>query len=159
MMESFIISRVIHVLGVVIWIGGVAMVTTVLIPAIKKMQTAEEQIMFFEKIESRFALQAKIATLLTGLSGFYMLFYLNMWHRYAEIKFWWLHVMTLVWLIFTLVLYVLEPLFLNRLFEKHVKKDPTKTFTFIQRLHWILLILSFLAIAGGVLGSHGWLML
>jgi uncharacterized membrane protein len=159
MMKIFIIARVIHVLGVVIWIGGVAMVTTVLLPAIKKMQSNEEKISLFEKIESRFALQAKITIIITGLSGFYMLYYLNMWHRYSEIKYWWLHAMTFVWLIFTLVLFVLEPLFLNRFFEKHVKNDPNKTFAYMHRLHWILLLLSLLAIAGGVIGSHGWLMI
>jgi len=156
-MEKFTLARVVHVLGVVLWIGGVAMVTTVLIPAIKKMKSNEEQIATFEKIESRFALQAKITTLLTGLSGFYMLFYLNAWHRYIEIRFWWIHAMTIVWIIFTLVLYVLEPLLLHRLFKEYVEKDPVKTFNFIHRLHWFLLILSLVTIAGAVAGSHGWL--
>jgi len=34
--ELFSLARIIHVLCVIIWIGGVAMVTTIIIPGIKK---------------------------------------------------------------------------------------------------------------------------
>ena len=81
-MEYFTLARVIHVLAVILWIGGVAMVTTVIIPAVKIMKAKEEQIETFEKIEGRFALQAKITTLITGLSGFYMLYAIDGWERY-----------------------------------------------------------------------------
>ncbi len=64
--------------------------------------------------------------------------------------------MTLVWLIFTIVLYVLEPLVLHKLFKKYVAKNPDKTFNIIHKLHWILLILSLITTAGVVAGSHGW---
>ncbi|WGU68149.1 hypothetical protein QIU18_01055 [Capnocytophaga canimorsus] len=37
--QWFTLARIIHVLAVVIWIGGVAMVTMVIIPAIKKDET------------------------------------------------------------------------------------------------------------------------
>lgn len=43
-MEYLALARVIHVLAVVLWIGGVAMVTTVIIPSVKKMKSKEEQI-------------------------------------------------------------------------------------------------------------------
>jgi uncharacterized membrane protein len=155
-MEHLTLARVLHVLAVVLWIGGVAMVTTVIIPAIKRMKSKEEQIETFEKIEGRFALQAKITTLITGLTGFYMLYRLDAWDRYLDFKFWWIHAMTLVWIIFTLVLYVLEPLLLKRLFKKYALQNPEKTFNFIQRAHWVLLILSLVATAGAVAGSHGW---
>lgn len=155
-MESYILARVIHVIGVVLWIGGVAMVTTVILPSIMKMESSVEQMAMFEKLESRFAMQAKITTVLTGISGFYMLHYLNAWHRYAELKFWWVHAMTLIWLIFTLVLFVLEPLFLHQLFRQRALQDPVKAFTLVHRLHWLLLLLSLLTVAAAVAGSHGW---
>lgn len=41
-MPELAIARVLHVLGVVLWIGGVAMVTTVLLPATKRIQRAGE---------------------------------------------------------------------------------------------------------------------
>ncbi len=97
-MEYFTLARVIHVIAVILWIGGVSMVTTVLIPAIKKMKSKEERIATFEMIEGKFAIQAKITTLLTGLSGFYMLYALDGWNRYLDYKFWWIHAMTLVWI-------------------------------------------------------------
>ncbi len=156
-MDDFTIARVIHVLAVILWIGGVAMVTTVIIPAIKKLSAKEDQIKTFERIEGRFALQAKITTLLTGLTGFYMLYILDAWDRYFDFKYWWIHAMTLIWILFTLVLYVLEPLILHKLFKKSAEKNPTKTFSIIHKVHWILLILSLITTAGAVAGSHGWL--
>lgn len=154
--ELFTLARVIHVIAVVLWIGGVAMVTTVIIPAVKRMKSKEDKIETFEKIEGRFSLQAKITTLLTALSGLYMIYALNSWSRYLEMKFWWMHAMTIVWFIFTMVLYVLEPFVLHKLFRKYVTQNPDKTFRFIHRMHWVLLILSLITTAGAVAGSHGW---
>ncbi|MGB0851005.1 MAG: hypothetical protein ACPGTP_07150 [Bacteroidia bacterium] len=140
----------------VVWIGGVAMVTTVIIPAVKKMASKDDQITTFETIEGRFASQAKVATLLTGISGFYMLYVLDGWDRYLEITYWWIHAMTAIWFIFTVVLFILEPLLLHRLFKKYANDDPSKTFRIMHIFHWILLILSLLTTAGAVAGSHGW---
>src|SRR5210317_861167 len=123
----YVLARVIHVIAVILWIGGVAMVTTVIIPAVKKLKSKEDQIKTFEQIEGRFAIQAKITTLITGLTGFYMLYVLDAWDRYFDFKFWWIHVMTLVCVLFTLVLYVLEPLLLHRLFKQYAEKNPEKT--------------------------------
>ena len=155
-MEYFTLARVIHVIAVILWIGGVSMVTTVLIPAIKKMKSKEEQIESFESIEGKFALQAKVTTLLTGLSGFYMIYELNAWSRYLDYRFWWIHAMTLVWIIFSLILFMLEPLILHKAFKKHAKKNPERTFWVMYRLHWMLLIISLITTAGAVAGSHGW---
>lgn len=49
-MEYFTLSRVIHIIAVVLWIGGVSMVITVIIPAVKKMKSKEDQIKTFEQI-------------------------------------------------------------------------------------------------------------
>ena len=156
-MEYFTLARVLHVLAVVLWIGGVAMVTTVIIPAVKRMKSKEDKIETFEKIEGRFAIQAKITTLITGITGFYMVYELNAWNRFFELRFWWFHTMVLVWVLFTLVLYVLEPLILHKLFKKYANENPEKTFEFIHKFHWVLLMLSLITIAGAVAGSHGWL--
>lgn len=50
-MENITIARIVHIIAVILWIGGVSMVTTVLIPAIKKIKSKEEQIKTFETIE------------------------------------------------------------------------------------------------------------
>jgi uncharacterized membrane protein len=154
--ELFTLARVLHVLAVVLWIGGVAMVTTVIIPAVKRIASKEDQIATFEQIEGRFAIQAKITTLITGLTGFYMLHELDGWDRYFDYRFWWIHAMTLVWIIFSIILYVLEPLLLHKLFKKYADENPSKTFKIIHRAHWILLIISLITTAGAVAGSHGW---
>ncbi len=154
-MDYYTLARVIHVLGVVLWIGGVAMVTTVILPSVRRMDSKDDKINTFEKIEGRFSLQAKITTLLTGISGFFMLYLLDGWDRYFELKYWWIHAMTLVWLLFTVVLFILEPYVLHRLFKKQVEKNPEQTFRFIVRAHWVLLIISLVTIVGAVAGSHG----
>lgn len=156
-MEYYSLARVIHVLAVIIWIGGVAMVTSVLLPSIRKFKSPEEQISFFEIVESRFSIQAKITTVLTVLSGVYMLWITDGWHRYLDSSQWWLWAMTIIWFLFTIVLFVLEPLILHKWFREKAKENPVKIFKRIQRFHWILLTLSMITIAAATAGSHGWL--
>lgn len=155
-MTSYVLARVIHIIAIVVWIGGVAMVTAVILPAVRAMKSTEEGLKSFEEIEGRFALIAKFATLLAGLSGFYMLYATNSWDRYLHIEFWWIHAMTLIWLIFTIVLFILEPYVLNRLFGKLLRANPKRAFKLMHRAHWVLLILSLITMAGAVAGSHGW---
>src|SRR5687768_13406104 len=157
-MNEFAFARVLHVLGVVLWIGGVAMVTIVLFPAMAQLKSAAERTEFFGRIESRFAPQARITTLIVGLSGFYMVHILDAWSRFTELRFWWMHAMVLVWLIFTLMLFVVEPLVLRKQPAKTAESDPAKRFALAHRMHWILLSLSLVTIAGAVAGSHGWML-
>ncbi len=157
-MEYLTLARVLHILAVVLWIGGVAMVTTVIIPAVKGMKSKENKIETFEKLEGRFSIQAKITTLITGVTGFYMVYELDAWNRFLEPRFWWFHAMVLVWVLFTLVLFVLEPLVLQKLYKKYANENPNKTFDFIHKFHWVLLLLSLITIAGAVAGSHGGLL-
>jgi len=156
-MEYYSLARVVHILAIVIWIGGVAMVTSVILPAVRKFKSAEEQIAFFEKVEHRFSKQAKVVTVLAMLTGVYMLYVTDGWIRYLDVSNWWLHAMTVVWLLFTLVLFVFEPLFLHKWFREKAEKNSGKTFRIIQRFHWILLMVSMITIAGAVAGSHGWI--
>jgi len=156
-MDGFIIGKIIHILGVVFWIGGVAMVTTVMLPAVKKFKSVDERVEFFEKVESRFALQAKFTTIVTGLSGFYMISKLNAWHRFLDASYWWMWSMVIVWLIFTLMLFVIEPLILKERLIERAKTDPEGTFKKIQKMHTHLLWISLLTIIGAVAGGHGWL--
>jgi len=142
--------------GVVLWIGGVAMVTTVILPAVKRLASADDRIALFESIEHRFAWQARVTTLVTGLSGFYMIHRLNAWERFTLPSFWWMHAMVLVWVLFTLMLFVLEPLVLRRLFLHQAATNPQRVFAVMQFMHWVLLMLSLLTVAGAVAGSHGW---
>lgn len=145
------VARALHVIAVVLWIGGVAFVTTVLIPAIRSSQTPENRIKIFEALEGKFSFQAKLTTLVTGLSGFYMLYAMNAW---ASMQ-WWIHIMILIWAIFTMVLFVLEPLFLHRWFHQQAEKNNGRTFLVLQVMHIVLLSISLVAVFGGVAGVHG----
>ncbi|MFT4765887.1 MAG: putative membrane protein [Oleispira sp.] len=153
--DQFVLARALHIVAIVLWIGGVAFVTTVLIPSLRALDGKENRLQLFERLEGRFAFQAKVTTVLTGLSGLWMLDYLNAWSRYLDAQFWWLHLMTVIWLIFTLVLFVLEPLFLHTLFHRLAEKDSDTAFQKIQFMHIILLSLSLLAVVAAVAGAHG----
>ena len=154
--DQFVLARALHIVAVVMWIGGVAFVTTVLIPSLRTLDSDENRIQLFECLEGRFAFQAKVTTLLTGLSGLWMLDYLNAWSRYLDPQFWWLHLMTAIWFIFSLVLFVLEPLFLHKLFHRLAKHDNGAAFKKLQIMHRVLLSLSLLAVAVAVAGAHGY---
>lgn len=66
-MDDVTLARTIHVLAVVLWIGGVGLVTTVLLPAVRRFKSPVEQVAFFEAVEQRFAGQARVTTAVAGL--------------------------------------------------------------------------------------------
>jgi len=78
-----------------------------------------------------------------------------LWDRFRSLAYWWMHAMVAVWLLFTLMLFVAEPLFLDRWLRARAKARPEPTFGLIERLHWILLALSLITLIGALLGSHG----
>jgi uncharacterized membrane protein len=153
--DEISIARAFHVVGVVLWIGGVGFVTTVLLPAIRGMKSPEERVSFFENIEGRFAWQARATTLLVGASGFYIIIVWDLWIRFQSIAYWWMHTMVLVWILFTVMLFIAEPLFLHRWFLRSAEAKPESTFRLIERLHWVLLTVSLLTVIGAAAGSHG----
>ncbi len=148
--------RVLHVLGVVLWIGGVALVATVVLPALRRADDARDAYRFYLEVVQRFVWQARITTLIVGISGLHMLGVLNAWDRYLQASFWWVWAMTLVWLLFTVILFVLQPLATRRRDAPAMPDDPRAELDAIQRKHWVLLGLSLVTIAGAVAGAHGW---
>jgi uncharacterized membrane protein len=153
--DDITIARTFHVLAVVLWIGGVAFVTTVLLPAVQEVKASAERAVFFESVERRFGGQARLTTVVAGFSGFYMIARLDLWDRFLSAEYWWMHAMVALWLLFTLMLYVAEPLVLDRWFLARAETRPESTFRLIERLHWILLALSLITLIGAILGSHG----
>jgi uncharacterized membrane protein len=154
-MTDVALARVLHVLAVVLWIGGVAMVTTVLLPAIRRSWPADTRFAVFHGLEQRFAHQARITTTLAGASGFYMAWRLDAWAWFGSAEFWWMHAMVVTWLLFTLMLFVLEPLFLERLLARRAALAPEATYRLVEWLHRGLLVLSLVTVAGAVAGSQG----
>jgi uncharacterized membrane protein len=154
-MDAVTFARALHVLGVVLWLGGVGFVTTVLLPAVLRLEDVRERIALFEAIEGRFARQARVTTLLVGITGFYMAWAWDLWSRFYDAGFWWMHAMVAVWLIFTIMLFVLEPLFLHHWFHERGRDRPVSTLRIIIGLHWLLLVASLITVFGAVAGSHG----
>jgi uncharacterized membrane protein len=154
-MDDVIIARALHVLGVVVWIGGVAMVTLVVLPALRRGDLGPNRLQVFEAIERRFAWQARLATLVVGLTGFYMTQRLDLWDRFRSGGVWWMHAMVCLWLLFTVLLFVAEPLVLHRRFHARAAAQPDAAFALLQRAHWLLLALSLITILGAVAGSQG----
>jgi uncharacterized membrane protein len=157
-MDDVTIARALHVLAIVLWIGGVGLVTTVLLPAARRIPDPAQRFALFEMVESRFGAQARFSVLLAGLSGLYMLVRMDAWYRFASPAYWWMHAMVLVWLIFAVVLFVLEPLVLHRLFAARGKIDPDAALRALHHAHIGLLALSLLTMLGAVAGSHGLLL-
>jgi uncharacterized membrane protein len=149
------LARVLHVLAVVLWIGGVGMVTTVLLPAIRRSYPPAQRFAAFHTIEARFARQARFTTAVAGISGLYMTWRLDAWSRFEATSFWWMHAMVLTWLVFAAMLFVIEPLFLERVFARRAASAPESTYRVIEWLHRFLLSLSLLTVAGAVAGSVG----
>jgi uncharacterized membrane protein len=143
------------VLAIVHWIGGVWVVTTIVLPRARRLPDSTAALAAFEGFERRFARQVRISILLAGLSGLYMLYSIHGWSRFAELSFWWLHLMVAVWVAFAVVVYALEPLFLHARFERLASGDIVRAFAFAHRLHAVALAVAAFAIIAGVLGADG----
>ena len=156
-MDDVAIARAMHVVAVVHWMGGVAFVTMVILPAISAITEPSRRLELFEAVEHRFSTQVKVSVPLAGLSGAYMAERLGMWGRFVTPDGWWLAAMAIVWFAFMAVLFVIEPLALRGWFHRRAMADPVGTFRLVQRAHWALLTAGTVVAAGGVLGTHGFL--
>jgi uncharacterized membrane protein len=154
-MKALALARALHVLAVVIWIGGVTMATTVALPAIRRGDLGPNRLQAFQAIEHRFAWQARTAVLIVGLTGLYMVWQLDLWSRFRTASFWWMHAMVCLWLLFVFVLFIAEPFILRRRFSRWAGAHPDAAFAWLHRGHWLLLLLSYATILGAVAGSHG----
>jgi uncharacterized membrane protein len=151
-----VVARVLHVIAIVVWIGGIAVVTTVIFPAMRRLESNEQKVWLFEQVERRFRPQARIAWLIVGLSGFYMVVALNAWPRFTEARYWWMHAMLALWLIFGLMLFVIEPLIVGPRLARKLATEPARALARIEAMHWMLLVLSLMVIAAAVAGIYGW---
>lgn len=143
-----------HVLGVVVWIGGVAFVTVVVFPMIIRMEGSIEKMLFFQGVEHRFLKIARVAVFIVGLTGALLL----------QLKSEWSHLFTsagigptlmlLVWAFYTLIL-ILEAKLFKIIFHGEAQQDTAKIFSRLSTFHWVIMMVSFLAVAVGVWAGHG----
>jgi uncharacterized membrane protein len=149
------IARIVHVLSVVLWIGGVGFVTTVLMPAVRRAHAPEDRLAAFLRFEEAFSWQARICVALAGLSGLYMAARLDAWSRFASLSGWWLDAMAGLWAAFALMLFVFEPLVLHRLEHAAEGGAASARFDRMERFHRVMLALSLITVLGAVGGAHG----
>jgi len=152
-MDDIVIARALHVLAVLMWIGGVGFVTCVVMPSIRRHHPPAERLAAFHRIESGFAPQARLWVLLAGASGFWMVHRAQLWGRFADLHDWWMHAMVGLWAVFAILLFVAEPLVLHRRMARSTA--PARDFARMERMHRILLILAIVTLLGAVAGSHG----
>lgn len=152
-MTSLGVAIAIHVLSVLWWIGGLAFVTAVILPGLRSGQLGDTRAAF-KVIESRFEPQVRIAVLLAGLSGLYLLFRLDLWGGFRDPRFWWLDAMVLFWLLFMVLLFVVSPAGLLARAGSSGGGD-SRVWRRMHRLHALLLMIALIIIGGAVAGSHG----
>lgn len=155
-MDGLALARVLHVLAVVVWIGGESIVTTALLPAVRRSEFGADWLAAFQAIERRFAWQARVAIVIVGLTGLYMIVQADMWDRFRSAEYWWMHAMVCVWAIFAIGLFLVEPSFLDRRLRRCANERLEGVFAQLAAVHWVLLTLSLITIFGAVAGSHGW---
>jgi uncharacterized membrane protein len=143
----YVTALTIHILAIVIWIGGVSFVTLVTFPMILRMDKSLEMVLMFQGVEHRFAKIAKAMVILAGLSGLYLIF-----EKGLSLGVW---IMITIWVFYASLLFGLEKLIFKKLFSKpEDQKDMKKVFNLLQGFHWFVLALSFLAIVFGIYESH-----
>jgi uncharacterized membrane protein len=62
--DDFALARAVHVLALVHWVGGVAAVTTIVLPRARRLPDAKDAVAAFETFERRFAQQVRVSILL-----------------------------------------------------------------------------------------------
>ena len=144
----------VHVLGVVVWICGVAFVTMIVFPKITRMENSLDKVIFFQGMEHRFAGIAKSSIVVVGLTGGWMLYITGEWRILFSMAGIGPTLMVIVWTFYLLVL-LFEARIFKIVFGDSAQQDTEKVFSHLSRFHWIVLGLSLFAIGVGVWAGHG----
>ena len=81
-----------------------------------------------------------------------MVYRTQMWSRFADARFWWMHAMVALWAFFMIMLFLAEPLLIHR---RMSASDNPADFAPMEVMHRVLLTLACVTIVGAVAGSHG----
>jgi uncharacterized membrane protein len=154
MVDDVAVALALHVLAVIHWIGGLAFVTLIVLPLARLRSTGKEGVALFDSVERRFAAQVRFSIPVAGATGLWTTYRMDLWGRFADPHFWWMSAMLGLWLVFVLMVFVLEPL-LHERFEQQARLDPASTLRRITRLHVFLLTLAALTVLGAVAGGRG----
>ncbi len=152
-MNPLAVAVALHVAGVVWWIGGVAMVTTVVLPLLRRadLPPARREALF-DAVERRFSVQARIAVAVVGVSGLYLMQAIDAWAWMGQPAGWWLWAMIGVWCLFAVVLFVAEPILERR---ASPRPDADTRLARLHRRHLWVLAASIVTVLGAAMGAHG----
>lgn len=153
LMDDIFLARLTHILALLHWIGGVAFVTLTILPEARRLAPAEG-FLLFARAERAFSAQVKFSIPLAGAAGLWMVWRLDLWSRFADPQFWWMHAMVAVWGIFALIVFVVEPLVAARL-EQMARQAPEKILALLLTAHRILLAGALIAFVGAFAGARG----
>lgn len=152
MLYSFLLT--IHVIGIVIWIGGVAFVTIIVFPMIMRMEGSFEKMLFFQGVEHRFAKIAKTCVVIVGITGFWLLYLAHEWGILFTKGAIGPTLMLIVWTVYLLIL-TFEGRLFKLIFKGEAQQDTARIFFRLTVFHWVVLVLSLTAVGVGVWSGHG----
>jgi uncharacterized membrane protein len=148
------ILLIIHVIGVIIWIGGVAFVTMVIFPMMYQTEGSLEKALLFQRVEHRFAGMVWWLIAIVGVTGFWLLYAKYGFGILAQQQGIGILIMIFAWTLYTVILLSERKIF-GKIFADPEKIDMNNALRIINGMHWALLVISFSAVAGGVWFGHG----
>ena len=148
------LSAALHVIGVVIWIGGVAFVTMILLPMVHSMTDPMEKALLFQGVEHRFSRIVKAVIIVVGITGLYNLYQKRLYVIMPTWQGLWLDLMVGVYIFYSLLIFGLEKILFKRIFKDMKNMDANQIFFRMSVFHWVVLALSLLAVGGGVIGAR-----
>ncbi len=147
------ILLIIHVMGVIIWIGGVAFVTTVIFPLMYQIEGSLEKALLFQRVEHRFASMVRWLIATVGITGFWLLYAKYGFGILAQKHGLSVLIMIFAWALYTVILLSERKIF-GKIFADPEKIEINNALRIINRMHWAMLVISFSAVAGGVWFGH-----
>ena len=148
------ILLIIHVVCVIIWIGGVAFVTLVIFPMMYQTEGSLEKALMFQRVEHKFAGMVRWLIGIVGVTGFWLLYEKYGFGILAQGRAFGIDIMIFAWALYTTILLSERKIF-TKIFADPEKVDMDKALKMINGMHWFLLFISFSAVAGGVWFGHG----
>ncbi len=147
------ILLIIHVICVIVWIGGVSFVTTVIFPMMYRTEGSLEKALLFQGVEHRFAGMVKWLIGIVGVTGFGLLHAQYGFEVLTTGRGIGIVIMLFAWALYTTILLSERKIF-ARIFADPEKIDMNKALRMINAMHWALLTISFAGVAGGIWFGH-----
>jgi len=148
------ILLIIHIICVIIWIGGVTFVTMVIFPMMYMTEGSLEKALMFQRVEHRFAGMVKWLVAIVGITGLWILYAKYGFGILVQTRGIGVAIMIFTWTLYTTILLSERRIF-GRIFADPEKIDMDQALKLINIMHWFLIVISYSAVAGGVWFGHG----